>query len=366
MTKIDQLLQEGVSAGVFPGAVFLVAQADEILFFHGCGQTNILTGQPVTRETVYDLASLTKPLATTLVLMHLVQNNQLTLATRIADILPGFITPDKREITVDHLLCHTSGLIDYQPYYKALNGIPFHDRLEQLKLLLTKEPPLAKPGVRMCYSDLGFMVLAWIVETICKKPLPVVVREKIYQPLGLKRLFFPDCEPVPPNVEFAATEDCPWRKQTLIGTVHDDNAGSVKGLLGHAGLFGDAFSIYRLLGRLLQTYHDKAEMAGISTTVVRQFLTICETGGRAKGFDTPAAVDSAVGHYLSKESVGHLGFTGTSFWLDLERDLIFVLLTNRVHPSRQNEAIKAFRPRLHDCAMQHLSLSSDTILVDPP
>lgn len=360
--KIDQLLHEGISNGVYPGAVFLVARADELLFFNGCGQTNFLTGQPVTIETVYDLASLTKPLSTALVLMHLVQDGRLTLTTRIADILPGFDGSDKKKITVEYLLCHTSGYPDYQPYFKILNQMPHGDRSSQLKVLLTKEPLLAEPGDRMCYSDLGFMVLAWVVEAICKKSLPVVAREKIYQPLRLKGLFFPDCEPAPSHVEFAATEDCPWRRQTLVGTVHDDNASSVKDLLGHAGLFGDALSVYQLLGRLLQTYHGEAEMAGISTAVVRQFLTPCQAGGRVKGFDTPAAVDSACGHYFSKKTIGHLGFTGTSFWMDLKNRIISVLLTNRVHPSRKNEAIKAFRPRLHDCAMQHLSLSSDTTL----
>ncbi len=362
--KIDQLLQEGVSAKVFPGAVFLVARADEILFFKAFGQTHLLTGQSVTKETVYDLASLTKPLATTLVLMHLVQKGQLTLTTRIADILPGFEDSDKKKVTIEQLLCHTSGFPAYQPYFKIINEVPFNDRLSQLRGLLTKEPLLSEPGVRMCYSDLGFMVLAWLIEAVCLKPLPIVAKEKIYQPLGLKKLFFPDCQPAPHDIKFAATETCPWRKQTLVGTVHDDNASCVKGLLGHAGLFGDAHSVYLLLWKLLQTYEGLGPMAGISTAIVRQFLTPCETGGRLKGFDTPAVVDSASGLFFSKRTIGHLGFTGTSFWMDLERELIFILLTNRVHPSRENEAIKAFRPQLHDCAMQSLSLSAHTVSGD--
>ena len=217
---------------------------------------------------------------------------------------------------------------------------------------MAKEPLLAKPGIRMRYSDLGFMILAWIIETLCNKPLPAVVTEKIYQPLGLDTLFFPDCQPLPRVVEFAATEDCPWRKKTLAGTVHDDNAGAVKGLLGHAGLFGDAQSVYELLRRLMQAFHREVSLAGISTDVVRQFLAPCKTGGRVKGFDTPSAVDSATGRYFTKKSVGHLGFTGTSFWMDLESRMIIILLTNRVHPTRENEAIKIFRPTLHDYAMR--------------
>lgn len=356
--KIDALLKQGVTDGVFPGAVFLVARADEILFFEGVGRTSLLTGTPVVKETVFDLASLTKPLATTLVLMHMVQKGQLTLTTRIADILPGFDSLDKKKVTIEHLLCHTSGLSAYQPYFKTLNQVPVSNRLSRLKVLLAKEPLLTEPGVRMCYSDLGFMILAWLIETVCLKPLPIVVKEWIYQPLGLKRLFFPDFQPVPPDIDFAATETCSWRNQTLVGTVHDDNAGCVKDLLGHAGLFGDANSIYLLLLRLLRTYKGKGQMAGISAAIVRQFLTPCQTGGRVKGFDTPAAVDSASGRYFSKRTIGHLGFTGTSFWMDLERELIFILLTNRVHPSRENEAIKNFRPELHDCAMRRLSLSA--------
>ena len=313
--KIDLLLKKGVTDGVFPGAVFLVARADEILFFESVGQANLLTGTPVAKETVFDLASLTKPLATTLVMMYLVQIGQVTLTTRIAEILSPFDTPDKNQITIEHLLCHTSGYPAYQPYFKELMHIPGDERLDRLKTLLVNEFLLAKPGVRMCYSDLGFMILAWIIETLCNKTLPAVVREKIYQPLGLETLFFPDCQPLSRVVEFAATEDCPWRKQTLVGTVHDDNAGAVKGLLGHAGLFGDAQSVYELLRWLMQAFHREASLAGISTDVVRQFFTPCKTGGRVKGFDTPNAVDSASGRYFSKKSVGHLGLYG-NFLLD--------------------------------------------------
>ena len=355
--NIDTLLEQGVANSVFPGAVLLVAKADKILFFKSVGLADRLTGRPVVKETVFDLASLTKPLATTMVLMHLVQTGRVDLTTRIADAIPQFDIPEKNQITIDQLLCHTSGYPAYKPYFNDLIKMPNNQRMAQLKNLLIKESMLAKPGTRMCYSDLGFMVLAWIIETLCKKPLPAVVAEKIYQPLGIEMLFFPDFQPPQRAVEFAATEECPWRKQILMGTVHDDNAGAVKGLMGHAGLFGDAFSVYQLLWRLMQSYHQEAALPGISATVVEQFMTPCKIGGRVRGFDTPDSLSSASGRFFSSNSPGHLGFTGTSFWMDLERRMIIILLTNRVHPSRDNEAIKEFRPQIHDCVIEQFGVS---------
>jgi len=350
--KLDVMLKQGVADGIYPGAVLLVARGNKILFFESVGQANLLTGASIVKETVFDLASLTKPLATAMVMMHLVQTGRVAVTSRIAELFPQFDTPEKNQITIEHLLCHTSGYPAYQPYFIELKDILKEDRLDRLKTLLVKEPLVSKPGVNMCYSDLGFMILAWVGETICNKSLPAVVKERIYQPLGIETLFFPDYQSPSRDVEFAATEDCPWRQRTLVGTVHDDNACTVNGLPGHAGLFGDAGSVYKLLWRLMQTYHQEASLAGISTKVVRLFLTSCKIGGRAKGFDIPGMVDSAGGSYFSDNSVGHLGFTGTSFWMDLQNRMIIIFLTNRVHPSRNNEAIKTFRPKLHDCAMR--------------
>ena len=176
-------------------------------------------------------------------------------------------------------------------------------------------------------------------------------------PLGLRKLLFVDLNS--PNLtsmahkeRFAATEFCPWRKILLNGAVHDDNAYALGGIGGHAGLFGDAAEVYSLLSELLDVYHGRNNSDVFQQKVVQTFLSQQENTGRALGFDMPSEKESSSGRYFSKETIGHLGFTGVSFWVDLMRKIIVILLTNRVHPSRDNLKIKAFRPRIHDSVMK--------------
>lgn len=187
--------------------------------------------------------------------------------------------------------------------------------------------------------------------------------EEIYKPLGISdrsepRLCFVDlCNPIRfDNV--AATEICQWRRRLIEGVVHDDNAYAMGGIAGHAGLFGDACGVFVMAQALLQTYasSDCAEL--FQTRLVRRFFRRKSPGARALGFDVPAQSNSSSGRYFAVNSVGHLGFTGTSLWVDLDKAVIIILLTNRIHPSRSNERIKAFRPELHDAVMNVL-LSCD-------
>ncbi|MEJ2096433.1 MAG: serine hydrolase [Deltaproteobacteria bacterium] len=158
----------------------------------------------------------------------------------------------------------------------------------------------------------------------------------------------------PVEKAFAATEDCPWRQGVVRGKVHDENAFVVGGVDGHAGLFGTADHVHALLNAFLLIYHGQQAGVDLPTETMRRFLNYGEKGGRALGFDRPSAKASSSGTYFSENSVGHLGFTGVSFWMDLDRRIIIVLLTNRIHPTRTNESIKAFRPVLHDSIMRNL------------
>jgi CubicO group peptidase (beta-lactamase class C family) len=178
-----------------------------------------------------------------------------------------------------------------------------------------------------------------------------------YKPLGLENLFFLPLKEseIRPGHACAATEDCPWRHKILEGEVHDDNAYVVGGVAGHAGLFGTARDIFGLLQHLLDTYTGKVASKVFQRETVQTFFECQQDQGRfALGFDTPTGLESSSGRYFSDHSVGHLGFTGTSFWMDLEEEVIVILLTNRVHPSRANEKIKDFRPMLHDTVMETL------------
>jgi CubicO group peptidase (beta-lactamase class C family) len=157
-------------------------------------------------------------------------------------------------------------------------------------------------------------------------------------------------------VQFAATERCPWRDTIIEGVVHDENAYAVGGIEGHAGLFGTAKDVYRLLSVLLTDFYGQSESILFEKKLMQTFFIRAGSSGRPLGFDAPSSTGASCGQYFSKKSVGHLGFTGTSFWMDLDRGVIVILLTNRVHPSRDNVKIKAFRPQLHDVVMTLIEL----------
>ena len=333
----------------------MVSKNRNIAFFEAYGDANLFSGRKMTKETVFDLASLTKPLATTLAVMTLIQQSRLTLNDHLGSILPLFKNSDKEKIRLDHLLYHNSGFPDYRPYYEMVKEIEPGQRREALREFLIKETLLHPPGNQVVYSDLGFMVLCWVVEEVAGIRMDRFVLENIYHPLGLKALFFIPVDKMPPVAEFAATEKCPWRGKLLEGVVHDDNAYSVGGIEGHAGLFGTAGDVFDLLSELMAVYQGSASKGVFDVDLTRRFLSLNEQSGRALGFDTPSPKGSSCGRYFSKRTVGHLGFTGTSFWMDLERAIIVILLTNRIHPYRDNNRIKAFRPKLHNTVMENFS-----------
>lgn len=355
MKAVRDLMQQGVADGVFPGGVLLAAHEGRVMFLDAFGLARLTPERPVTVDTVFDLASLTKPLATTLALMLLVQEKKLDLNQRLAGVIPGFSDTDKATVSIRQLLSHTSGLPDYRPYYLELAKLEPSERKDALRALLLAEPLIHEPGKASLYSDLDFMILGWLVEQVAEKPLDRFVEESVYEPLGLRHLFFvplPD-EKKRNGLSYAGTEDCPWRKAIMDGQVHDDNAYVVGGVAGHAGLFGTAQDVYGLLKELLNTYHGGHSTGLFERRVVQTFFQRqSETGTWALGFDTPTRPDSSSGRYFSDQSIGHLGFTGTSFWMDLEKGVIVILLTNRIHPTREDERIKDFRPILHDAVME--------------
>ncbi len=350
MDKVDALMKQGLADGVFPGGVLLVARAGDIHFFEAYGQANTISGRKMTINTVFDLASFTKPLATTLAVIKLVQEKKLFLNQPIDQIIPETIGSDKAAIRIDQLLAHISGFPAYKPYFKELSRYPLPDRKHQLQMLLLNEPLIHPPGEKTVYSDLGFMQLALLMEKIAGCRLDTFVIQKIYQPAGILDLFFIDTQQPPSDKDFAATEYCPWRNQLVEGYVHDENAYVLGGISGHAGLFGTAKAVYDLLFLLLKGFHNDGGI--FPRELLRQFF--CRHPGyeRALGFDMPSANGSSAGTFFNRDmTIGHLGFTGTSFWMALDHSIIIVLLTNRIHTSRENEAIKEFRPVLHNAVM---------------
>ena len=355
MESVDGLMRQAIAEEVFPGGVLLVSKLGQTLFYDAYGVAHLSSRAPVTAETIFDLASLTKPLATTLAVMRLVQHNQIKLQQHLGQLLPEFEHTDKARVKLKHLLYHNSGLPDYRPYYSALNGIAKDSRRNALRKHLVQEPRINPIGKTVLYSDLGFMILAWVVEHLAQRRLDHFVADEIYQPLGLNHLFFIANNMVDKRGVFAATENCPWRQKILEGQVHDENAYAVGGIEGHAGLFGAAEDINRLLIELLFTFHGRTSAGLFQQDLLHQFFKRLPGTDKALGFDTPSLTGSSCGRGFSQNSIGHLGFTGTSFWMDLERSVIVILLTNRVHPTRDNERIKKFRPELHDAVMNAIA-----------
>ena len=351
MRAVDDLMHQAISENVFPGAVLLVSQKSSILFFEAYGHANLFSGTAMTTETIFDLASLTKPLATTLAVMLLVQRGEIELELTLGSLLPEFKDSDKSSIELKHLLYHKAGFPDYRPYYQALAEIPPSKRQAALYEYLRDEPLIHLIGEKVLYSDLGFMILRRVVETVCGHRLDRFVTREIYKPLELDNLYFVPLDEKIPVADYAATEKCPWRKVVLEGRVHDENAYALGGVEGHAGLFGSAQNVYSLLSDLLYAFQGNDSSGLFHQNLVHTFFTRLPDTDKALGFDTPSLTGSSSGSHFSKKSVGHLGFTGASFWMDLEREIIIIFLTNRIHPTRTNNGIKSFRPRLHDAVM---------------
>ena len=355
---IDNLMVEATRNFVFPGAVLLFSKKEEILFHKAYGIANIFTSCPVTLNTVFDLASLTKPLATATSIMALVRDGKLSLEDQVGQILPEFKNSEKNEIRIEHLLSHTSGLPGYLPYFKILEKYPLHERKTQLRHLLLNTHLKNPIGHTTLYSDLGFMILSWIIEHTANFCIDRFVTDEVFKPLGLENLFYQDLQEKKKMAEYAATEICPWRKTLIEGVAHDENAFAVGGIEGHAGLFGTAEDIHGLLKHILISHEESLSKGLFPTDIVKTFLQRFKSFDRALGFDTPSDKNSSSGHFFSRGSVGHLGFTGTSFWIDLQRSIIVILLTNRIHPDRNNENLKKFRPVLHDTIMSNILKSS--------
>ncbi|MBC8461704.1 MAG: serine hydrolase [Deltaproteobacteria bacterium] len=357
--KITEFLKRGLKEKVYPGAVLLVARGEDTVFFHNVGN-RALTPKPLPmeKETIFDLASLTKPLGTTLAIMKLVDEDLLGFDIPISSIIKPFPWKDKADLTPRLLLNHSTGLTDWKPFYLEIIKYPIEKRKSALRRLIMEEPLYAEPKKISLYSDLGFMLLEWMIEIITSQDLSSFLNSTFYHPFGLKNLYLDNItvDAVHEKDLFAATEYCQWRREIIQGQVHDENAYALGGYSGHAGLFGTALDIFTLTNKLNKIYHGYSS-GPLKTKTVRTFFSrqgIPQGSTWALGWDTPSEKNSSSGNYFNSNSIGHTGFTGTSIWIDLKKDITVIFLTNRIHPSRSNEKIKDFRPKLHNLIMREL------------
>jgi len=362
---VDEEMIGAVEKGVFPGAVLLVNKGGQMLYCRAFGFHSLDAGRSLmTEETVFDLASLTKPLATTVAFMLMVKDKRVRLNDQVTRFLPNFGVYGKTPITFRQLLAHCSGLPAWRPYYKEVarqkqdgkvGFLSSRSAREFVYRRIQQEKLETFPGQKVIYSDIGFMLLGEVVEKVHGVTLDQYCQEEIFLPLGLSHAFFINLEyrrPLTPRELFASTESCPWRQKVLCGEVHDDNAYVMGGVAGHAGLFASIQDVDRLVTTLVECYQGKN--AFLPANLVHEFWTRESTVPEstwALGWDTPSETGASSGSHFSPHSVGHLGFTGTSVWIDLEKDLHVILLSNRVHPQRDNNKIHAFRPLIHNLVM---------------
>ena len=374
LDALDAACRRGVSAGAFPGAVVLVGNSAGTLCHRAYGHRALAPERlPMMPDTVFDLSSLTKPMATTTAMMLLVRDGRVRLDDPACTVIPEFGRGARAAVTFRQLLNHTSGLPAWKPYYETV--IPVTQAVSEPRRSFDKawkariqrrvhdEELVAPPGEKHLYSDLGFILLGEAIERLSGRPLDRFCQDEIFAPLGLASTFFVDLSGSAPEPRpcagrtIAATEDCARRRKILCGEVHDDNAFAMGGVAGHAGVFSSAPDVHRFLRFLGRCYED-AEPDFLPGAVVREFLDAERTlpgQTHVLGWDTPSSERSSSGRHFSARTVGHLGFTGTSIWWDLERDVHVVFLTNRVHPSRDNAAIREYRPLVHDAVMEGLS-----------
>lgn len=368
MTRIAQKMREGVSSGVFPGGVLLVHHRGEVVFHEAFGtESSSPRSAPVTCETLFDLASLTKPLATAAAVLLLIAQDQIALRDPLFKFIPEFAIGAKKEITLLQLLNHSSGLPDWRPYYQEIVkkeekepgflGSP--EAKAAVYKMAHEEPLLALPGAKARYSDIGFILLGEVIERVAQEPLHRFCHP-LFLKVGCKETSFIRRGRRPRAFRgraFAATEASTWRGKLIRGVVHDDNAYAMGGVAGHAGLFSTAREVYRLVRLWIDSIAGKGELDPelAALFVSRQKGSGIPAGTTwGLGWDTPSRPHSASGKFFSPSSFGHLGFTGTSIWVDRKEDLAVVLLTNRVHPSRENQEIRPFRPALHDLVFQEV------------
>ncbi len=354
--KVSACISQALLERIFSGCSLAVAQGENVLV-KNYGTLSWNDSEQVKEDTFFDLASLTKPLATSLAVFALLSQKKISLDDRLGHLLQQEVPKDKEQITLFHLLNHCSGLAAHRHFYKIIEKIPKQQRKEELLRLVLSDPLESSPGKKDIYSDLGFILLGLIIEKQSGLSFEEAVIHYVYEPLNMAdKLIF---NPLEKGVRHCvATEHCPWRQRVLQGEVDDQNTWIIGGASGQAGLFGRGEDVLNIVRNLTEIASGAKTHPFIDQDLVKKAMS---RQGKIKGsswglgFDTPSETGSSAGQFISPKSCGHLGFTGTSFWHDFERDITVVLLTNRIHPSVENEKIKAFRPQFHNLVFKTLS-----------
>ncbi len=341
-----------VEEGAAPGFVVGVGLEGQTLFREAFGSRQVTPRTlPAQADTVYDVASLTKAVVTSLLCAQEVASGRLDLDAPATTGLPELAGPGREGITWRRILSHASGLPAYRPFWRRVADAPAA-RLAVAQLA-AREPLAYAPGAQSIYSDLGFILLGWWLERSTGRRLDELFARRVAAPLGLASARFVSLADPGARAELlsarsvAATQVCAERRRVMLGEVDDLNAAAMEGIAGHAGLFSDAADLLAIAHALIAAWRgDGAELA--SRDVLREFWSPAGVPGSTwrLGWDGPAAKGSQAGERLSRAAVGHLGFTGCSIWIDPARQLTIVLLSNRVHPDgARGRSLQTVPPR---------------------
>jgi CubicO group peptidase (beta-lactamase class C family) len=363
--SLGRLAGAAIEDRVIPGLVVgaQIAGCAPLLAAYGLRQVEP-EPLPAEVDTVYDLASLTKAVVTSVLVMKAIERGVLALDRPLGEHLPGVAA--RPAVTLRHVLAHAGGFPAHRKFYETLfaepseagEGFPASHHRAAVVAAAAAEPLAYAPGTRSLYSDLGFILLGAVVEAAMGDRLDALAEREIFAPLQLASLRFRPLPGAAPARDLAATERCPVRGRMIVGEVHDLNAWAMGGVAGHAGLFGNVRDLLRLALALAAAYHGRGESGGralVGQEVLREFWRPAGIPGSTwrLGWDGPAPTGSLAGTLLSRRAVGHLSFTGCSLWIDPEAQTCVAVLANRVHPEVRDDArFRALRPLVNDEALR--------------
>ena len=337
-----RIIAEGLNARAFPAAAVDVGRTDGSIWHEAFGRLSYdAAALPCQLDTIFDLASLTKVIATASIAMRQIDAGSISLDDNVSEHLRAWRGDDRDAVTIRQLLDHSSGLPAHARLWEQATGRAEYENV------LTALPLERVPGTAAVYSDPGFMLLGFILEDAGGASLGAqfaTLASGFGHAIGYL--------PAPALVErIAPTEHDPWRGRVLRGEVHDENAAALGGVAGHAGLFGTVEDVAAFARLVLHTFHTRTVLG--DPALIRTFASRSRVPGSSRGlaWDTMLPTSSC-GTRMSPTAIGHTGFTGTSLWIDWERDLYVAFLTNRVHPTRANDALVRLRPKLHDAIVE--------------
>ena len=363
LARVDSIIEAALADSAASGATLAIGRHGQLVSLKAFGELAYGSGRPVTTTSIWDMASVSKVVGTTTAAMMLVGDGLLDLDAPVVSYLPDWSRGDDRKsrVTVRQLLLHRTGLPPFRRWFLDIAGV------DAYKAAAADEPLDLEPGVETIYSDIGVMTLAWVIEEVAQQSLDDFLNDRLWQPLGMRETRYNPAATLRPRI--AATEmDSTWRHELVWGRVHDENADAMGGVAGHAGLFSTAVDLSVFARMMLNGGVSPAcrpgEIAGepcpvaragaqrlVEPSVLEMFTTRHDgTSSRALGWDTPSPRSSG-GDYVTPSAYGHTGYTGTSIWLDPELDLWVILLTNRVHPTRENQKHIPLRRAVHDAAV---------------